>query len=142
MAELKQFTERDAWTLGNIAFDKAAEHGYPIVIDIRQGDTKWFTIKLPGATDTNLDWARRKRNLVLLTKESSWFHSVNRANGNNILETMNLDENEYAAHGGCIPIKVNGEMVATFAISGLPQKEDHDLAVECLEEFAKQQAQQ
>jgi uncharacterized protein (UPF0303 family) len=45
---------------------------------------------------------------------------------------QDLDPAEYASHGGCVPIMVNGELVATFAISGLPSKEDHEFAVECL----------
>jgi uncharacterized protein (UPF0303 family) len=43
---------------------------------------------------------------------------------------------DYAAHGGCFPIVVRGVgFVGTVAVSGLPQKEDHDLVVEALRAF-------
>ena len=130
--ELKSFTQEDAWNLCVIANDLATERDYPIVIDIREGDTSLFTVKLPGATDENLNWARRKRNLTLLTKVASWEHDKARKAGHDILEEQNLDEKDYASHGGCVPIFVNGELVATLTISGLPSKDDHEFAVECL----------
>ena len=130
--ELKSFNKEDAWDLGVIAHDLAADRGYPIVIDIRQDQNSLFTVRLPGATEVNLDWARRKRNLTLLTKQASWEHDKARKAGHDILIEQNLDPTEYASHGGCVPIMVHGELVATFAISGLPSKEDHEFAIECL----------
>ena len=129
---LKKFEQTDAWNLGVIAHDLAAERNYPIAIDIRQDKTSLFTVRLPGATEVNLDWARRKRNLTLLTGVASWEHDKARKAGHDILIEQNLDPTEYASHGGCVPIIVNGEIVATFAISGLPSKDDHEFAVECL----------
>lgn len=129
---LKKFNQEVAWELGVIAHDIAAERGYPIAIDIRQDQTSLFTVRLPGATEVNLDWARRKRNLTLLTKVASWEHDKARKAGHDILVEQNLDATEYASHGGCVPIVVDGELVATFAISGLPSKEDHEFAIECL----------
>ena len=130
--ELKSFTQEDAWNLCVIANDLATERGYPIVIDIREGNTSLFTVRLPGATDENLNWARRKRNLTLLTKVASWEHDKARKAGHDILEEQNLDEKDYASHGGCVPIFVNSELVATLTISGLPSIDDHEFAVECL----------
>lgn len=130
--ELKAFAQEDAWHLCEIAHDLALKRGYPIVIDIRKEQASLFTVRLPGATEVNLDWARRKRNLTLLTKQASWEHDKARKAGHDILIEQNLDPTEYASHGGCVPIKVNGKLVATFAISGLPSKEDHEFAIECL----------
>ncbi len=129
---LKKFDLQDAWNLGVLAHDLAAERGYPITIDIRQGQTSLFTVRLPGATEVNLDWARRKRNLTLLTKQASWEFDKARKAGQDIVVEQNLDPKEYASHGGCVPIIVGGELVATFAISGLPSIQDHEFAVECL----------
>lgn len=89
--ELNAFTQDDAWRLCVIANDLAIERGYPIVIDIREGNTSLFTIKLPGATDENLNWARRKRNLTLLTKVASWEHDKARKAGHEFaVECLNL----------------------------------------------------
>ncbi|MEY4450959.1 MAG: hypothetical protein RLZZ380_80 [Actinomycetota bacterium] len=130
--EVRKFDQTDAWNLGVIAHDLAAARNYPINIDIRQEQTSLFTVRLPGATEVNLDWARRKRNLTLLTKQASWEFDKARRAGHDILVEQNLDETDFASHGGCVPIKVNGELVATLAISGLPSIEDHEFAIECL----------
>ena len=130
--EVKRFNLDDAWKLAKLAHDLAEKRGYPIVIDIREGEKSLFTVRLPGATDENLNWARRKRNLTLLTKQASWEHDKARKAGHDILVERNLDPKDFASHGGCVPIMVNGELVGTFAISGLPSKEDHEFAIECL----------
>ena len=130
--EVKRFNLDDAWKLAEIAHDLAAVRSYPIVIDIREGEKSLFTVKLLGATDENLNWARRKRNLTLLTKQPSWEYDKARKAGHDILVEQNLDEANYASHGGCVPIFVNNELVATLTISGLPSKEDHEFAIECL----------
>lgn len=132
LPKLSKFDLSDAWQLCEIAHDLAVERGYPIVIDIRREHTSLFTVKLPGATDENLNWARRKRNLTLLTKQASWEHDKARKAGHDIVAERNLDEKDYASHGGCVPIIVGGELLATFTISGLPSQEDHEFAIECL----------
>lgn len=134
---LKHFDQNDAWALGTMMRDEAVRLGYPIVIDIRKGDAPMFSVMLEGASGLNYDWARRKRNLTLLTEEASWFHSLKLAEGKDIIELMGLDPRDYTPHGGCVPIFVEGAgLVATVTISGLPQKEDHDFAVESLEKFS------
>ena len=135
-----KFDQNDAWALGNLMRDTAVERGYPIAIDIRRGDTPLFSVMLDAATELNFDWARRKRNLVNLTGMSSWEHSVNKANGDDVIEKMGLDPRDYTPHGGCVPIRVAGVgIVATVTISGLPQKEDHEFAVESLNAYRLKQ---
>jgi uncharacterized protein (UPF0303 family) len=47
-----------------------------------------------------------------------------------------LDLRDYAAHGGCFPIFVEGTgCVGTITVSGLPQREDHSLVVAVLQEY-------
>jgi uncharacterized protein (UPF0303 family) len=54
--------------------------------------------------------------------------------GNNLI--ANLDEADYAWHGGCFPIKVLGQgMVATATISGLPQRDDHKLVSDVIANY-------
>lgn len=136
-----RFDQSDAYALGVYMHDEAIKRKYPIVIDIRRGDTPMFSVMLPGAGELNFDWARRKRNLTLLTGVSSWIHSENLASGDDVMTSMGLDPRDYTPHGGCVPIHVNGVgMVATVTISGLPQKDDHDFAVACLMDYRDRQA--
>ncbi|GAA4753543.1 hypothetical protein GCM10023350_43520 [Nocardioides endophyticus] len=47
-----------------------------------------------------------------------------------------LDPGEYAAHGGAFPILLRGTgCIGTVAVSGLPQRDDHRLVVEALEQL-------
>lgn len=132
--ELVEFSEESAWVLGNHLRQLALADEMPIVIDIRHIDTPIFSLMLPGATAANFDWARRKRNLTLLLGKSSWEISLETKLGTDYLATMGLDPRDYAPHGGCVPIYVSGSSfpVATITISGLPQQQDHELAVKGL----------
>jgi uncharacterized protein (UPF0303 family) len=48
-------------------------------------------------------------------------------------ERYGLEERDYAAHGGCFPLLLRGTgCVGTIAVSGLPQREDHELIVAAL----------
>ena len=135
-----RFDQSDAFALGVAMHDEALKRNYPIVIDIRRGETPLFSVMLPGAGEVNFDWARRKRNLTLLTGVPSWTHAENLANGDDVIEEMGLDPRDYTPHGGCVPIRVEGVgIVATVTISGLPQKEDHDFAVACLLDYRDRQ---
>jgi uncharacterized protein (UPF0303 family) len=50
-------------------------------------------------------------------------------------ESMFLDPNRFAAHGGAFPITIRQVgVVGTITVSGLPQEEDHDLVVRVLSE--------
>lgn len=131
---LAKFDEADAWALGNWMRDRALAAAHPIVIDIRQGDAPLFSVMLPGATAANFDWARRKRNLSLLVGQSSWELSLEKASGTDFASLMGLDPRDYTPHGGCVPIRVAGVagIVATVTVSGLPQQQDHEFAVEAL----------
>ena len=48
-------------------------------------------------------------------------------------DRYNLPDADYAAHGGCFPIHVIGAgIIGAVTVSGLPQREDHNLAVEAI----------
>jgi uncharacterized protein (UPF0303 family) len=49
-----------------------------------------------------------------------------------------LELKDFAPHGGCFPILLAGTgCVGTIAVSGPPQREDHALWVEVLQEYLK-----
>ena len=59
-----------------------------------------------------------------------------RVNGKSFDADSRLDTSAFAAHGGAFPVLVRGTgCVGTIAVSGLPQREDHQLVVETLESF-------
>mgnify|MGYP001025460549 CR=1 FL=1 len=56
--------------------------------------------------------------------------------GKSIEEMLLLSESEYAPHGGCFPLIVkNTGIVGTLTVSGLPQEEDHKVAVHAIRTY-------
>jgi uncharacterized protein (UPF0303 family) len=50
-----------------------------------------------------------------------------------LLERFGLPLTEFAAHGGAFPLAVSGTgVIGSIAVSGLPQREDHEFVVEML----------
>ena len=59
-----------------------------------------------------------------------------RNKGKTIEQSYLLSESEYAPHGGCFPVIIQGTgMVGTITVSGLPQEEDHKLVVEAIRTY-------
>ncbi len=132
----ENFDETAARKLGNLVIERAAQFG-AVIVDIRTiANEPLFCAAMPGTTPANFDWARRKRNLVNLLHTSSYVLGIQERMGTSWVALMALDERDHAPHGGCFPIRVNGAgMVATVTVSGLPQREDHKLAVDCIAEL-------
>jgi uncharacterized protein (UPF0303 family) len=82
----------------------------------------------------NADWARRKRNVVELLHQPSYAVGLeSRHTGRSTLAEMGLDARDYADHGGAVPIIVAGVgVVGVATVSGLPQRDDHEMVVAAL----------
>jgi uncharacterized protein (UPF0303 family) len=132
----EKFDEDDACQLGLLIRERSSSLG-PIIVEIRTiANDLLFFAATPGTTPANADWARRKRNLVNQLGISSYALGAQERLGDKTLEFMALDPRDYAAHGGCFPIRVSGAgMVATLTVSGLPQRDDHKLAADCIAEY-------
>jgi uncharacterized protein (UPF0303 family) len=130
------FDETTALQLGNLVIERAAAFG-PVIVDIRTvANEPLFYAAMPGTTPANADWARRKRNLVNQLQTSSYILGIQERMGTSWVDLMALDKRDHTPHGGCFPIRVHGAgMVATVTVSGLPQRDDHKLAVNCLAEL-------
>jgi uncharacterized protein (UPF0303 family) len=134
---LPHFDNDVAWTLGNLLRDLAFSRKQNIVIDIRrfgQPDQQLFYTALAGTTPDNARWVQRKINVVARFHRSSY--QVGRyleQVGKSFSERYNLPEADYAAHGGSFPLHVDGAgIVGAITVSGLPQRDDHNLVVEVL----------
>ena len=126
-----------AWALGLRLREMAVARGYSIVIDVRRfgrPHQPLFYAALAGTTPDNARWVWRKSNVVARFHRSSY--AIGRTlEGNNrsFGERYTLPEAEYAAHGGSFPIQVaGGGIVGAVTVSGLAQREDHNLVVEAL----------
>ena len=134
--QFETFDQTTAVAIGQVILRQAQERQLPIIVDVRKGEDCLFFAALPGTTAANADWARRKRNLVNLLEQSSYALGLQAKAGNDAVAMMALDPRDYTAHGGCFPIRVRGTgMVGTVTVSGLPQREDHQLVVEAIADF-------
>lgn len=132
--QFKHFDEHTAWQLGRLLYDRAAQHHWPLVIEIRRFDRTLFFAALPGVTADNHDWVRRKANTVQRFLRSSYRITHQLALENKTLsERYHLSPAEYADCGGGFPISVEGAgVIGSIVVSGLPDREDHQIIVEAL----------
>lgn len=132
-----RFDADAAWRLGERLRHVASERGLPVAIDITLHSMPIFYSALAGSTADNARWVRRKRNVVLHFLRSSYAVGRRLAQQDATLESkFSLSDADYAAHGGSFPITVAGVgCIGAVTVSGLPQREDHNLVVEILTEM-------
>jgi uncharacterized protein (UPF0303 family) len=126
-----------AWSIGLQLRDAARARGASVTIEIRIGEQTVFFHAMPGTAPANADWARRKRNTSELLDRSSYRVGRQLLLDATTLEArMGLATRDYASHGGSVPLRVAGTRLGTVTVSGLPQREDHELVVSLLAPLA------
>lgn len=140
---LTRFTHDDAWALGSWIVERGRAESLGITVDIRKGDQQVFHAALAGTTPDNDDWIARKIRTVRRFETSSLIVGRSHAaKGRDFNDTTKLPFTEYVAHGGCVPVLIDGVgMVGTLTVSGLAQQDDHALAVEALQWLKARPAQ-
>jgi uncharacterized protein (UPF0303 family) len=131
------FDAETAWRLGTSLRELAVARGHSIVIDIRRFGLPHhplFYTALAGTTPDNARWVQRKSNVVARFHRSSYQLGLYLKHNNTTLaEKYSLPDADYATHGGSFPIHVKGAgIIGSVTVSGLPQREDHNLVVEAL----------
>ena len=134
---LPALTEKVAYVLGRRATDAAWGEGLTVVVGIWRGDHQLFHAALPGSTQDNDVWLQRKGRTVRRFEHSSlYMGQLCRDQGTTLSEKFLLPESEYAAHGGAVPLRVEGAgVVGWMGVSGLPQLDDHRFVVRILKEY-------
>ena len=131
------FNADTAWQLGSLLRDKllARKAGGSIEIDL--AGHVLFACATPGATPGQADWIRRKRNVVRRFARSSY--AVGRQlelEGQTLEARHGLTLADYAVHGGGFPLVLAGSgLVGSVILSGLPQRDDHNLVAAALAEL-------
>ena len=123
-----------AWELGLRLRTMAVDRGLSLVIDVRRFGQPLFYAALEGSTPDNVEWVRRKSNVVARFYRSSYAVGLGLKQKNTtLLERQGLSVADYATDGGSFPLHVTGAGVAgSVTVSGLPQRADHELVVEAL----------
>jgi uncharacterized protein (UPF0303 family) len=132
--QLPRLDAQVAWELGSRIRAMAVERGLALVIDVRRFGQPLFYAALDGTTPDNPEWARRKGNVVARFHRSSYGVGMHiKLKGATLAERQGLPVADYAADGGSFPLHVeNAGVVGSVTVSGLPQRDDHNLVVEAL----------
>jgi uncharacterized protein (UPF0303 family) len=132
--KLPRFDAGMAWTLGTSLHAMASERRLAVVIDVRRLGQPLFYAALEGTTPDNVEWVRRKTNVVARFHRSSYAVGLKlKLKNETLAEQQGLPLSDFAVHGGAFPLAVDGAgVVGCVTVSGLPQRADHELAVEAL----------
>jgi uncharacterized protein (UPF0303 family) len=134
--KLPSLTNEDAIEIGQIAVTLGSQRKLPIAIEVRIGEWIVFHASLDGSKPKNDWWINRKAAVVMLNKHSTLFERVSaEERGVDWYKENGVTDETHAIHGGAIPLLTDEGFRGILIISGLPQVEDHLLAVEVLTEF-------
>ena len=131
---LPRLDAQTAWELGARLRTMAVERRLAVVIDVRRFGQPLFYTALEGTTPDNVEWVRRKNNVVARFHCSSYAVGLKeKLKNETIYESQGLPLADYATHGGAFPLAVAGAgVIGCVTVSGLPMRADHELAVEAL----------
>jgi len=111
-----------AWELGSRLRTMAIERNLAVVIDVRRFGQPLFYAAMDGTTPDNVEWVRRKSNVVARFHRSSYAVGLKeKIKSETLFETQGL------------PLAVTGAgVIGSATVSGLPQRGDHELVIEAL----------
>jgi uncharacterized protein (UPF0303 family) len=137
-----QFTSFDndaALAIGNRIVEMAKADKVAVTVDITVNRNPLFFHAMAGTSANNVDWIRRKSNLVNRTGHASFFVHTEAVNAGKDFDNLpTFDPKDYAAHGGSFPIVVKGTgQVGTITVSGLAGVDDHAMVVRALKWYLK-----
>jgi uncharacterized protein (UPF0303 family) len=136
LLKLSTLSNKEAIEIGEIATDLGRERKLPIAVEVRIGDWIIYHASLEGSKPENHWWISRKAAVVNLKQHSTMYERVSaEERGIDWHSENNLQDETHAIHGGAIPLITGDGFKGILIISGLPQVEDHLLAVEVLTEF-------
>ncbi|MFY9988235.1 MAG: heme-degrading domain-containing protein [Chthoniobacterales bacterium] len=131
---LPKFDFEIAWQIGTRLHDLGIAGQFPIVVDVRYFGQPLFYSALPASVPDNAEWIRRKSNTVARFHRSSYRVGLMlQQDGTNLFDRYALASTDYASHGGAFPVHVRDSgVIGSIGVSGLPQRDDHELVVEAL----------
>lgn len=128
------FDEAVAFDLGGRIRDIALREGLGVAIEVSLWDRRLFYVTTPGTTADNQEWVRRKVNVVRRFHASSYRLVLEQDREDRLFPPHRaVDVEDYALAGGGFPLRVKGAgVIGAVIVSGLPQREDHNLVVRAL----------
>ena len=139
---LTSLTNTNAIEIGEIATTLGKQRNLPIAIEVRIGEWIVYHASLEGSKPKNDWWIKRKVAVVMLKQHSTMYERVSAEEREVDWHKENkLTDETHAIHGGALPLITEEGFQGMLIISGLPQVEDHLLAVEVLTEFLSRKSE-
>ncbi len=128
------FNPETAWELGCLLRTLLVDCQAGGTVEIELAGHLLFACATPTSNAGQADWIRRKRNVVHRFGRSSYAIGLLLEQNNETLQSRHcLRPADYAAHGGGFPILLEGTgPVGSVVMSGLPQRDDHNLVISAL----------
>ncbi len=132
--DLDFFNNRIGLDMGLTIVNLAKERNQNIAVQVERLNHIIFLYVDDNLPADKHNWLRRKANTAKHFEESSLSVKHDLINGNMTLEkTFALDEKEYLAKGGSIPIFVKSAgIIALITVSGLHDEEDHNIIIDAM----------
>lgn len=131
----ERFDADIAWRIGSWLRNTAAAHDQSIAIDITLAGALLFYHAMIGATPNNAEWIRRKKNVMNRFHKSTYAVGLEYQRNDTTLEARTgAPLVDFVTAGGCFPIRFRGSeaVLGSITVSGLPERQDHELVVRAL----------
>jgi len=134
--DLPAFTQDDAVDLGLLAVAVTRERGADLAVRVELGGRTVF-LAMTGSTGAgNVPWLEGKARVVHRFGEPSLLvRRRHEAAGTPFEQRVDVDHDLLKAHGGSVPLRVDGEVVGTLTTSGEPDVVDHAVAAETVRRY-------
>jgi uncharacterized protein (UPF0303 family) len=130
------FDNDDAVTLGLLAVGVIRHHRANLAVRIVLRGDAVFVAKLGTTGPGNDPWLAGKAAVAERFAEPSLLvRRRHEAAGTPFTERTDVDHELFRAHGGSVPIFVNGDVVGTITMSGEPDAVDHGLVAETIRRY-------
>lgn len=133
--DLGLFGNEEAVDLGLSAVEIITERELDLSVDVVVRGDLAFRARLGTTGPGNDPWLAGKAAVARHFEEPSLLVRRRLEASGQTVEDFDLDPDVYRAHGGSIPLRAGGEVVATITVSGEPDVVDHDVAAEALRRF-------
>ena len=134
--DVPEFTNDDAVDLGLAALEVIDERELNLAVRIVLRGDIVFQAKLGDTGPGNDEWLAGKHAVVERFGEASLLvRRRHEESGAPFEERTDVDHEVFKAHGGSIPIKVNGEVVGSITTSGEPDVVDHATSAEAVRRY-------
>ena len=135
--QFERFDADVAWTIGSWLRNTAAAQNQSIAIDITLAQAPLFYHAMRGATPNNAEWIRRKKNVMSRFHKSTYAVGLEYQRSNSTLEARTgAPLVDFVTDGGCFQIRImcSAAVLGSITVSGLPERQDHELVVRAIAE--------